>query len=70
MLLERNSLRGQSVWVALSKFLGTSVVIFYGEPSTAFLMWCYVVIMTFDVAYIWLLHTVARRDGVPLLRRL
>lgn len=70
MLLSRDSIRGQSVYIALAKMFGTSVAILYGEPSTAFLMWCWVLVMVFDLAYVWLLCKVAQRDGIRVLRRL
>lgn len=70
MLLDRDSLRGQSIYIALAKMLGTSVTILYGEPSDAYLLWCYVLIMAFDAAYVALLCKVARRDGIRILRRL
>ena len=70
MLLQRDSLSGQSLYIALAKFLGSAVVITYGEPSDTFLIWCYAIWVVFDLAYIALLWMVARRDGIALLRRL
>ena len=70
MILERNSLAGQSLYIALCKFVGTSMTLVYGEPSNALLQWCYFLIMTFDLAYIGLILRVAKRDGVRVWQRL
>ena len=70
MLLRRNGLRGQSVYIALARLVGTGVAIFYGEPSGPFLLPCYLTIVAFDTAYVMLLIRVARRDGIRLLGRL
>jgi len=70
MLLGRDSIKGQSIYVALSKFLGTLVVVTYGEPSDVLLAWCYAVIVTFDMIYVWLIYRVGRRDGIAVFRRL
>jgi len=69
MMLRRDSMRGQSLYVALAKLAGTSVAILYGEPSDPFLLWCYILVIAFDLAYVALIVKVARRDGVDLLRR-
>jgi hypothetical protein len=70
MLLARDNMRGQSIYIALAKLSGTSVAALYGEPSTAYLIWCYLLIMAFDLAYVFLLCKVARRDGIAVFRRL
>ncbi|MFO1054967.1 MAG: hypothetical protein U1F36_22325 [Planctomycetota bacterium] len=70
MLLRRNSVRGQSLYIALAKMCGTGVAILYGEPSGAFLLSCYLTIVVFDAAYVLLLGRVARRDGIALSGRL
>jgi hypothetical protein len=70
MMLRRDSMRGQSLYVALAKLVGTSVAILYGEPSNAFLLWCYILVIAFDLAYVALIVRVASRDGIDLLRRI
>ncbi|MGE3877893.1 MAG: hypothetical protein AB7I19_02445 [Planctomycetota bacterium] len=69
MLLRRNGILGQSVYIALAKLIGTGVAILYGEPSGVFLLSCYLTIVAFDSAYVILMINVARRDGIALLSR-
>ncbi|MGD9602480.1 MAG: hypothetical protein AB7O21_15190 [Gammaproteobacteria bacterium] len=69
MILSRDNLAGQSIYIAISKCLGTAVTLIYGEPSNLLLGWCYTLIVTFDLAYIALIYVVARRDGIPVWTR-
>lgn len=70
MILSRNSLAGQSIYIAIFKLIGTAMTLTYGEPSNMLLLWCYVLIIAFDFAYIAMILTVARRDDIAVWKRL
>jgi hypothetical protein len=71
MLLKRNSLQGQSFYIAFFKFLGTAITYTYIErPIDPLFAWYGVVIIGFDLAYIALVWIIGKRDNVKLLLRI
>jgi len=72
MLIQRNSLQGQSLYIAVFKMLGTLLFsILYGllYPDAVFLLFLYVSIAVFDLLYIVLVCAKAREMGMNPLRR-
>lgn len=67
MLLRRNSPKGQSVYIAIPRMLGTLALI-YGQESYErpfmFLRFVYVAFVVLDLAYIWLLVRTCRAQGI------
>ena len=74
MLFKRNSLRGQSIYIAVFKMLGTgltSLHYYLFEPitqSSFILPSLYVSIFIFDLAYIYLVLRFYKRNKIPLLK--
>ncbi|MGN6347812.1 MAG: hypothetical protein ACTHME_08930 [Candidatus Nitrosocosmicus sp.] len=74
MFSKRNSLRGQSVYIAVFKMLGTGVtrLHFYSyEPitqSSSILPTLYISIFIFDILYIYLIIRQSKRNKIPLLK--
>jgi hypothetical protein len=74
MLFKRNSLRGQSIYIAVFKMLGTgltSIHYFLYEPitqSSLILPSLYLSIFIFDVAYIHLVLRFYKKNKIPLLK--
>jgi hypothetical protein len=63
MLLRRQSLRGQSIYIAVSKLLGTllpSVLVFLTYPESPLLNTLHVGILVFDVTYVVLVARALR----------
>jgi hypothetical protein len=59
MLLKRNNVRGQSMYIALFKMLGTllpSILFFMHFPSSYLLTFLYIAIFTFDFIYVVMLY--------------
>lgn len=59
MLLRRNSVRGQSIYIALFKMLGTllpSILFFLYFPASSLLDFLYVAIFIFDLIYFVMLY--------------
>jgi hypothetical protein len=59
MLLKRNDVRGQSIYIALFKLLGTllpSILFFLRFPSSVLLNFLYVSIFVFDLIYVVFLY--------------
>src|SRR5919206_1646864 len=75
MLYSRRSLRGQSVWIALSKIAGTalaSVAFYFYDPDydgSVLLLFLYVAIMVYDGIYVGLTAAAARRERLSRSRR-
>jgi hypothetical protein len=73
MLLRRPDLAGQSIYIALARFLGSVATIPAQEAETggvAFLRFVYVAFMIYDVIYIVLYVRKARALGINPWRRL
>ena len=74
MLSKRNGLRGQSIYIAIFKMLGTgltSLHYYLFEPitqSSFILPTLYVSIFIFDIAYIYLVLRFYKRNKIPLLK--
>lgn len=67
MLLKRGSLKGQSLYIALSKMIGTlfpSVLLFLYFPDNYLLLVLYISIFIFDFSYTILLYFKAKAEGV------
>jgi len=69
MLLARDSLKGQSFYIALFKFIGTGATFTYADRSDPLYAWFGLMFIGFDLAYIALVWIVGRRDGIKVLRR-
>ena len=68
MLLRRGNTRGQSIWIAIFKMLGTgvtSVAQYLYDPKTMVLNVLYVEIFLLDMLYIWLLLRAPRWRESP-----
>jgi hypothetical protein len=66
MLIKRNSVAGQSLYIALFKMTGTlfaSILFFRLVPSSALMNFLYLAIFIFDLIYVVLLYRMLRRDG-------
>jgi len=74
MFSKRNSLRGQSIYIAVFKMLGTgltSLHFYMYEPitqSSLILPALYVSIFIFDIVYIYLIVKFYKRNKIPLLK--
>ena len=67
MLLRRNDITGQSVYIALFKLLGTllpSIQFYLTYPSAKLLNFLYVAILIYDAIYLILLYKKCRQLGV------
>ncbi|WP_276497469.1 hypothetical protein [Pontibacter litorisediminis] len=67
LLLKRNSPRGQSLYIALSKMIGTvfpSVLLYLYFPDSYFLILLYVSIFIFDMTYLLLLYFKIKAAGL------
>jgi len=63
MLLARNSLNGQSIYIGLLKMIGTllpSILFYLTDPSNVYLDFLYVAIFIFDLIYVILIYAKAR----------
>nr|WP_222707311.1 hypothetical protein [Pontibacter qinzhouensis] len=66
LLLKRNSPQGQSVYIALSKMIGTifpSVLLYLYFPHSNLLVLLYISIFVFDLIYLVLLYTKIKASG-------
>ena len=78
MLLRRRSVRGQSLYIALCKLIGTGLVSFAGwfifrplsASSSVLLPYLYVAIAALDALYVVLLYRQCRREGINPWQRL
>lgn len=67
MLLRRWSLRGQSIYIALSKMLGTllpSILFYMFYPAHGLLNFLYVAIFVFDLIYFVMLYRKCLEEGI------
>lgn len=67
MLLRRNDLRGQSMYIAVFKLIGTvfaSILSYSFYPSSVLLMYLYIVTFFFDVLYLVMLRNRMKRVKV------
>ena len=67
MLLRRNSPQGQSLYIALSKMIGTvfpSVLLYMYFPESYFLILLYISIFIFDMTYLLLLFFKIKAKGI------
>jgi len=67
MLLKRESLSGQSIYIALFKLLGTvlpSILFFLRFPGSVLLNFLYVAIFVFDAIYLAMLYVKHRELGI------
>ena len=72
MLLKRNAVRGQSIYIALFKLLGTllpSILFFLRFPSSVLLNFLYVSIFIFDLIYVVLLYAKHGELGINPWKR-
>lgn len=73
MLLKRQDVRGQSIYIALFKMVGTllpSILFFLRFPTSPLLNFLYVSIFVFDLIYAVLLHAKHRELGINPWRRI
>ncbi|NIS81179.1 MAG: hypothetical protein GTO14_13460 [Anaerolineales bacterium] len=72
MLFRRTDVKGQSMYIAIFKMLGTllaSILFYIFYPSSPLLNFLFVTILFFDCTYIVLLYRKHRECGVNLWRR-
>lgn len=72
LLLRRQSVKGQSLYIALSRLFGSLAVIpaqYLLTPNSVFLLYVYVVFVIFDCIYIALYLRQCRLDGIDAWRR-
>jgi hypothetical protein len=72
MLLRRNSVKGQSIYIALFKMIGTllpSILFYLLFPASPLLNFLYVTILVFDVIYLLLLYRKCQQEGINPWRR-
>jgi hypothetical protein len=75
MLFRRNNLRGQSIYIALFKMLGTgltSVAFYIYEPiaqGSVLLPFLFVSIFVYDLIYVGLIYQKYRENKIPLWKR-
>lgn len=73
MLVRRGSVRGQSLYIVLSRCLGSMVLIpgqYVQAPESRFLAFVYVAFVAFDLIYIFLYIRQARIEGINPWTRL
>jgi hypothetical protein len=73
LLVSRNSLKGQSFYIALLKMIGTlipSILFFMLDPSNVFLDFLYVAIFVFDAIYSLMIYAKHRELKLNPWRRL
>ncbi|MGV3589813.1 MAG: hypothetical protein ACO1OF_22590 [Adhaeribacter sp.] len=67
MFFRRNSLGGQSVYIALFKMLGTilaSITFYLYFPKSFLLLFLYLAIFTYDIIYLFLLTFRLKKEGI------
>jgi hypothetical protein len=73
LLVRRGSVRGQSLYIALTRFFGSLVLIpgqYIQEPGSRFLIFIYAAFIVFDLIYICLYCRQARLEGINPWKRL
>lgn len=71
-LLQRGNVRGQSLYVALFKWLGSAgyaVVFYWFHPTSHFLTVLYILTFAFNGCYAWLIYRALRAEGINPWRR-
>lgn len=72
MLLSRGNIKGQSMYIALTKMIGTvcaSVAIYLSLPSSILLIFLYLGILVFDLVYSVLLHNKVKEQRLNPWKR-
>lgn len=75
MLFQRNSLLGQSIYIALVKMAGTALYSFSAYlfvplmRQSAVIQYLALAILFFDLSYVVAIYYVARKQKIPVLRR-
>lgn len=72
MLWSRDSVAGQSMYIAIAKMIGTvcaSLSVYLLQPSSILLAFLYVSIFVFDWVYLVLLYLKMREQQIPLWKR-
>lgn len=67
MLLSRNTVRGQSIYIAIAKMIGTacaSLAVYQSLPSSILLNFLYLAILLFDGVYTVMLYGKFREQGM------
>ncbi len=73
MLINRNNLNGQSIYIGLLKMIGTvlpSILFYLTDPSNVYLDFLYVAIFVFDLLYVILIYAKARELKVNAWTRI
>ena len=72
MLLERDSVRGQSIYIAILKMVGTvgySILFYTRYPDSVFLFVLYVTAFAFDLIYLLLLYEKCQQSQIAPFKR-
>ena len=72
MLLKRDNVSGQSMYIALFKMLGTllpSILFFMHFPTSFLLTFLYIAIFTFDLIYVIMLNAKHKELGMNPWKR-
>lgn len=67
MLLQRNNIRGQSIYIALFKMIGTilpSILFYLYFPKSYLLILLYLAILIYDLFYFFLLYNRTKMEGL------
>lgn len=73
LLIRRRSVKGQSLYIALSRMIGTLALIpaqYLLTPKSKFLAFTYVAFLVFDLIYVTLLARQCRQEGINPWKRL
>ena len=73
MLLRRNDLKGQSIYIALFKMIGTvlpSILFYTNYPALALLNTLYIAIFIFDALYLVMLYAKHKELGINPWKRI
>ncbi|MBK9580023.1 MAG: hypothetical protein IPK50_17630 [Fibrobacterota bacterium] len=72
MLLNRNEMRGQSMWIAMAKMVGTilpSILFYLKYPHSSLLLFLFVGTLLADIVYAAMLHGKIRSQGASPWKR-
>ncbi len=67
MLLQRQSTRGQSIWIGVFKMVGTllpSLLFFFSQPNAPYMNFLFISIFIFDLLYIVLIYRQQKAEKV------
>ncbi len=73
MLIRRNSVSGQSMYIAIFKMLGTllaSILFFMVFSTLVLLTFLYLAILTFDIIYVVMLYGKHKQLGIHPWKRI